>query len=65
MHMIKRPQQSQQMRDTRTDNQTMHNLMTCAPDIESVWVPFLGYLLFVSSPINPLFSPPLVYDLLA
>ena len=56
MHMIERPQQSEQMRDTGTDYQAVHDLVTCAPDIEAVGIPFFGYLFFVS--LSFLFSLP-------
>jgi len=44
MNMIKSPQQTKQMRNTSTNNQTMHNLVTRTPDIKPVRIPFLRNL---------------------
>lgn len=44
MNMIKRSQEPEKMRDTRTYDQTVHDLVTGAPDIECIWVPLLWNL---------------------
>jgi hypothetical protein len=42
--VIKRPQKPNQMRDTSTNYDTVHDLMARAPDVEFVRVPFLWNL---------------------
>jgi len=58
MNMIKSPQQPKQMRNTSTNNQAMHNLVTRTPDIKPVRIPFLRNLRVVVSPPSLFFRMP-------
>jgi hypothetical protein len=49
MDMVECSQESKHMRDASTYYQAMHDLVTCAPDVESIGVPLLRNLLMVSS----------------
>jgi hypothetical protein len=49
MYMIRCSQQPVQVSNPSTYNQTMHNLVARAPNVESVRVPFLGDLVQLSS----------------
>jgi hypothetical protein len=44
MDVIKRPQEPNQLRDTSTNYDTVHDLMARAPGVEFVRVPFLWNL---------------------
>jgi hypothetical protein len=53
VYVVECPQQSEQMCDAGTYDQTMHNLVARTPDIEAVRIPFLGDLGDVSVFLNP------------
>jgi hypothetical protein len=44
MYMIECSEKPIEVRDTGTYDQTVHDLVTGAPDVESIGIPFLGNL---------------------